>query len=437
MISLLREYFQLSERGTNLRTEVIAGITTFLTMAYILVVNPGILAKGAGMDFGAVFLATALSAGIASLLMGLFANYPLALAPGMGLNAYFTYSVVGAMGVRWEVALGAVFISGFLFLILTLSKIREMIINAIPQGLKHAIAAGIGLFIAFIGLKDAGIIVADKATYVALGHFNDKTVLLTVFGLIVCLFFIVRQIRGGMLLGMVITAIVGMFTGVIQPPAAVVSAPPSLAPTFMHLDIKGALDLGLFTIVFAFLFVDFFDNAGTLVGVATKAGLMKDNKLENAKRVFITDSLATMMGSLLGTSTVTSYVESTAGVAAGGRTGLTSIVTALLFFLSIFFFPLVQAVAVSPAVTAPALIIVGSLMVTSLKEIDWSDFSEAVPSFLTVLLMPLSFSIATGIALGFIMYPFMKLFKGEGRQVHPIVYILALLFIARFAFLSV
>jgi AGZA family xanthine/uracil permease-like MFS transporter len=434
---LIQQYFRFAERGTNLRTEITAGITTFLTMAYILVVNPGILSQGTGMDFGAVFLATAISAGFSTLLMGLLANYPLALAPGMGLNAYFTYAVVGAMGVKWQVALGAVFISGVLFLILTLTKVRELIIDAIPRGLKHAISAGIGLFIAFIGFKDAGIIVADKATYVALGHFHDKTILLTIFCLAISLFFMVRKVRGGILLGMIITAIIGMLTGIIQPPTAIVSAPPSLAPTFMKLDIRGALDLGLFTIVFAFLFVDFFDNAGTLVGVATKAGLIQDNKLQNAKRVFLTDSIATIIGSLLGTSTVTSYIESASGVTEGGRTGFASVVTAILFFLSIFFFPIVKSIAVSPAVTAPVLIIVGSLMVTSLKEIDWSDFTEAVPAFLTILLMPLSFSIATGIALGFIVYPFMKLFKGEARKVHPIIYVLAILFIARFAFISV
>jgi adenine/guanine/hypoxanthine permease len=433
---LIQQYFRFDERGTNLRTEITAGVTTFLTMAYILVVNPGILSQGAGMDFGAVFLATALSAGISSLLMGLIANYPLALAPGMGLNAYFTYTVVGAMGVKWQVALGAVFISGVLFLILTLTKVRELIIDAIPRGLKHAISAGIGLFIAFIGLKDAGIIVADKATFVTLGHFNDKSVLLTLFCLALCLLFMVRKVRGGILLGMIITSIVGMVTGIIQPPTAIVSAPPSLAPTFLHLDVKGAMDLGLFTIVFAFLFVDFFDNAGTLVGVATKAGLLKDNKLRNAKRVFLTDSIATIIGSLLGTSTVTSYIESASGVAEGGRTGFASVITSILFFLSIFFFPIVKSIAVSPAVTAPVLIIVGSLMVSSLKEIDWSDFTEAVPAFLTILLMPLSFSIATGIALGFIVYPFMKLFKGEARNVHPIIYVLAVLFIARFVFIS-
>jgi AGZA family xanthine/uracil permease-like MFS transporter len=432
----MERFFQLRQNGTTIRTEILAGLTTFMTMAYILVVNPAILGKDGGMDLGAVFVATALSSAIGSLLMGLLANYPVALAPGMGLNAYFTYTVVLGMGVPWQTALGAVFISGFLFLLLTVTKVRETIINAIPTGMKHAVSGGIGLFIAFVGLKNAGIIVSNEATLVSLNaNLADPNVLLTFFGLIVTIFFLVRKVRGGIFYAMLTTAVVGMIAGVVPLPKGIVSAPPSIAPTFLQLDILDALNMGLFTIIFAFLFVDLFDNTGTLVGVTNQAGFLKDGKLPRAGRALTADALASMGGSLLGTSTVTSYIESSAGVAAGGRTGLTAVATAGFFVLSIFFFPVVETVASTAAVTSPALIVVGVMMAASLKEIEWKEMAEAIPAFLTMMLMPLTFSIATGIALGFIAYPLAKLFAGQGRQVHPVMYVLGILFVLRFIFL--
>ncbi|MBO2531892.1 MAG: guanine permease [Thermoactinomycetaceae bacterium] len=433
----LDRWFRLTESGTNWRREVLAGTTTFLTMAYILLVNPFMLGQEGGMDFGAVFVATAIASAIGTLLMGLLANYPIALAPGMGLNAYFTYTVVQGMGVPWQTALGAVFISGVIFLLLTATRIREMIINVIPSGMKHAVSAGIGLFIAFIGLKNAQIIVGSEATFVALNpDLLQKDILLTLFGLVVTVLLMIRKVKGAVLLGMLVTAVVGVVSGVVAAPKGIFSAPPSLAPTFLKMDIAGALNIGLFTVIFAFLFVDLFDTAGTLVGVSSQAGLLKDNKLPRAGRALMADSLATISGAALGTSTVTSYIESSAGVAAGGRTGLTAVTTAGWFLIALFFFPLVESFASVAAITSPALIIVGVLMAGSLREIDWKDLSEAVPAFLTVLMMPMSFSIATGIAVGFILYPIGKIFAGKWRQVHPIMYVLAVLFITRFAFLG-
>jgi len=433
----LDKYFGLSKNQTSVRTEALAGITTFLTMAYILIVNPFFLGQLGGMDMGAVFVATAVAAAIGSLLMGLLANYPIALAPGMGLNAYFTFTVILGMKVPWQVALGAVFISGAIFVVLTFSGIREAIVNSIPVGLKHAVSAGIGLFIAFIGMKNAGIIVADpEGTFIALTpSFSDPGILLTVFGIIITLFFLIKKVKGGIFYGMILTAILGWVVGVIHTPDAMFSMPPSVAPTFMQLDILGALDMGLFTIIFAFLFVDLFDTAGTLVGVANQANLLEDNKLPRAGKALTADSIATMVGAVFGTSTVTSYIESSAGVAAGGRTGLTSVFTAIMFLVAIFFYPLIQAVAGVAAITSPALIIVGILMVSSLKEIDWKGLDEAVPAFLTMLMMPLTFSIATGISFGFIVYPIVKVFAGKAKEVHPIMYVLGVLFVLKYMFL--
>ncbi|MFV9511837.1 NCS2 family permease [Tepidibacillus sp. LV47] len=435
--SLLDRIFRLSENNTNIRTELLAGVTTFLTMAYILIVNPIFLGKEAGMGIGSVFVATAIASAIGSLLMGLLANYPIALAPGMGLNAYFTFTVVLGMKVPWQTALGAVFLSGLIFFILTLTKVREAIINAIPSGLKLAVSTGIGLFIAFIGFKNAGIIVADpQGTYVTLTHDLSKPeILLTILGLVVTLFFMIKKVQGGIFYGMIITAIVGWIFGIVKTPTAIFSAPPSVAPTFLQLDIMGALNMGLLTIVFSFLFVDLFDNIGTLVGVMNQAGFLKDNKIPRASRALFADSIATMAGSLFGTSTVTSYIESSAGVAAGGRTGLTAIFTSLLFIVALFFYPLVEAVAGVSAITSPALIIVGILMAASIKDIEWKQLDEAVPAFLTMLMMPLTFSIATGISVGFVIYPLVKIFAGKAKEVHPIMYVLGILFVLRFIFL--
>lgn len=433
----VEKLFRLREHGTNVRTELLAGLTTFLAMAYILVVNPSILGKDGGMPLEAVFMATALASALGCFLMGFMANYPVALAPGMGLNAYFTYTVVLGMGVPWEVALGAVFVSGVIFLLLTVTRVREMILDAIPLSLKHAIAGGIGLFIAFIGMKNAGIIVADENTLIKLTpNLGNPTVLLTLLGVAVTALFLVRGVKAGIFIGMIVTAVLGLIFNQIPLPGGVVSAPPSIEPTLFKLDILGALELGLLTIVFAFLFVELFDATGTLVGVANQAGLMKGNKLPRAGRALMADSISVMSGAAMGTSTVTAYIESSAGVAAGGRTGLTAITTGVLFVLSIFFFPIVEALTFSAAVTSPALIVVGILMAASLKDIPWRDLDEAIPAFLSVVLMPLTGSIATGIAFAFIAYPLTKLFAGKPKEVHILMYILAILFILRFIFLD-
>lgn len=435
--SFVASYFQFAENGTNIRTEVLAGITTFFAMAYILLVNPDMLSK-TGMDFGAVFVATAVASALGTLLMGVIANYPLALAPGMGLNAYFTFTICLGMKIPWQTALGAVFISGVVFLLLTVTKVREMIINSIPPSLKYAVSAGIGLFIAFIGLKDAGIIVANPATFVGLSPklVSDPMILLTLFGLIVTIILMVRNVKGAIFIGMFATAVVGIVTKQVKAPSAIFSLPPSIEPTFFKMDIGAAVDVGIFTIIFAFLFVDLFDNAGTLVGVANQAGLLKGNKLPRAGRALTTDSIAAMSGAALGTSTVTSYIESSAGVASGGRTGFTSVITAFCFLASLFFFPVVKALASVPAITAPALIIVGVLMASSFKDIEWKEISDAIPAFFTIIMMPLTFSIATGIALGFVLYPITKVVAGEWKKVHWIMYVLAVIFIVRFVFLG-
>lgn len=435
--SILHRYFEFEKHQTNLRTEIIAGITTFFTLAYILLVNPSIL-KEAGMDLGAVFVATVISSVIGTLLMAFIANYPIALAPGMGLNAYFTYTVVKAMGVDWRVALGAVFISGIIFLILTLTKLRELLINVIPKDLKHAVSAGIGLFIAFIGLKNAKILISSEATLVGINpkFTSDPMILLTIFGLFVTVILMIRQIKGAIFIGIIITAIVGMIGGLIPVPKQIFALPPSIAPTFMQMDVSGALELGIFVVIFSFLFVDLFDGIGTLVGVTTQAGLMKDNKLPRANRALFSDSIATMTGATLGTSTVTPYIESSAGVAAGGRTGVTAIVTAIFMGLSLFFFPLIETFASVAALTSPALIIVGVLMANSLREIEWKRLTNAVPAFITIIMMPLTSSIATGISMGFILYPICKITEGEWKQVHPVMYGLGIIFILRYLFLD-
>ncbi|OIJ14916.1 guanine permease [Anaerobacillus arseniciselenatis] len=430
-------YFGFKEHGTSYRQEAVAGLTTFLSMAYILFVNPYLLSQ-AGMDSGAVFTATALAAAIGTLIMGVVAKYPIALAPGMGLNAFFTFGVVLGMGIDWEVALFGVFLSGIIFIIITITKIRETIINAIPSELKYAAAAGIGLFIAFIGLKNAEIIVPDVATLVTLGHLTSGGPLLAVFGIFVTVIFMVRGFKGGIFYGMVITAIVGVLTGVAPRPDGIVGAIPSLEPTFMaafSIDFSEVFTVSLLVVVLTFLFVDFFDTAGTLYAVANQAGYVKDNKLPRADKALLADSSATSIGALLGTSTTTAYVESSSGVAAGGRTGFTSVSTAFLFLIALFFSPLLVIFTETPAVTAPALIIVGVLIASALSKIDWKKFEIAVPAFITILTMPLTFSIAHGIAMGFILYPVTMLAKGRGKEVHPIMYGLFFVFLAYFIFL--
>lgn len=430
-------YFGFKEHGTSYRQEIIAGVTTFLAMAYILFVNPLILTD-AGMDSGAVFTATALAAAIGTLVMGVVAKYPIALAPGMGLNAFFTYGVVIGMGIPWETALFGVFISGIIFILITVTKVRETIINAIPQELKYAAAAGIGLFIAFIGLKNAGIIKESTATLVELGHITSGPPLLAIFGVVITAIFMARGYKGGIFYGMLLTAVVGIFTGVAPRPDGIIGAIPSLEPTFgaaFSINFSEVLNVGLIVVILTFLFVDFFDTAGTLYAVANQAGFVKDNKLPRADKALLADSSATSIGAILGTSTTTAYIESSAGVAAGGRTGFASITTAVMFLFALLFSPLLTTFMHAPAVTAPALIVVGILMASSLSQIDWNKFEIAVPAFLTVLLMPLTFSIATGIAMGFIMYPVTMVAKGRAKEVHPIMYVLFFIFIAYFVYL--
>lgn len=430
-------FFEFEKHGTTYRKEILAGITTFLAMAYILFVNSGILAQ-AGMDPGAVYVATALAAALGSVLMALLAKYPIALAPGMGLNAFFTFTVVLGMGIPWQTALAGVLFSGIIFFILTVTKLREIIINAIPMQLKLATGAGIGLFIAFIGLKNAGIIVPDEATFVTLGNLHDPAVLLVIVGVIITAFFMVRNIKGGIFYGMIITAVLGMIFGIVSVPSSIVSGVPSIAPVFGQavIHLKDIWTPDVLVVIFTFLFVSFFDTAGTLMAVANQAGLLKDNKLPRIGRALAADSLAIVGGAVLGTSTTTAYIESSAGVAAGGRTGFTSIVVALLFILALFFSPLLEVFLELEGLTSPALIIVGVLMASSLGSIEWNKLEYAIPAFVTVVTMPLTYSIATGIALGFILYPLTKVFKGEYKDVHPIMYFLFVVFVAYFVWLT-
>jgi AGZA family xanthine/uracil permease-like MFS transporter len=428
---MLEKLFQLKAHNTNVRTEILAGVTTFLTMAYILFVNPAILGE-TGMDKGAIFVATCLAAAIGSALMGLIANYPIALAPGMGLNAFFTYTVVLHMGHTWQVALGAVFISATLFFLLSIFRIREWIVNSIPLPLRSAIAAGIGLFLALIALKEAGLVVDNPATLVGLGDLHSPGPLLAVLGFFLIVALEARRVTGAVMIGILAVTAIAIGLGV-TPFGGIVSMPPSLAPTFLELDIMGALDVGMISVIFAFLFVDLFDNTGTLIGVAKRAGLMsKDGHLPKMGRALIADSAAAMGGSLLGTSTTTSYIESASGVAAGGRTGLTAIVVAGLFLLALFFAPLAGTV---PAfATAPALLFVAVLMTSGLAEIDWDDITVAAPVVITALAMPLTFSIANGIAFGFIAWVVIKALAGRFKELNPALVVLAAIFIAKFAF---
>ncbi|MBH9415510.1 NCS2 family permease [Pseudomonas aeruginosa] len=430
---MLEKLFQLKAHNTTVRTEILAGITTFLTMAYILFVNPSILGE-TGMDKGAVFVATCLAAAIGSTIMGLIANYPIALAPGMGLNAFFTYTVVLHMGHSWQVALGAVFISATMFFLLSIFRIREWIINSIPLPLRSAIAAGIGLFLALIALQNAGIVVDNPATLIGMGDLTKPAPILATLGFILIVALEARSVTGAVLIGILVVTAIAILLGVTQF-GGVVSMPPSLAPTFLQLDIKGALDIGLVSVIFAFLFVDLFDNSGTLIGVAKRAGLMgKDGHMPKMGRALIADSTAAMGGSLLGTSPTPSYIESAAGVSAGGRTGLTAIVVAILFLLALFFAPLAGSV---PAfATAPALLFVAVLMASGLAEIDWEDITVAAPVVVTALAMPFTYSIATGIAFGFISWTAIKVLSGRWRELNPALVILSVLFVIKLGFFN-
>ena len=428
----LERYFHFADHNTTWRTELLAGLTTFVTMAYIIFVNPSILAE-TGMPIAAVTVATCLCAAFGSILMGALANYPLALAPGMGLNAYFTYTVVKGMGVPWQTALGAVFLSGIIFLLLTLGGIRQRLLAAIPFQLHAAVAGGIGLFIAFIGLRNAGLIVPSPATTVTLGNLHSPPVLLAIFGIALIAILQALRIRAAMLLGVLGTLVIGiLFHQVHWTPATL--NPLAIRSTAFHLDLRGALRLNALEIIFVFLFVDLFDNIGTLVAVTERANLIApDNTIPRLERIFFADALSTVVGSLAGTSTVTSYIESASGVAAGGRTGVTAIVTGLCFLISIFIAPLVGAIP--SFATAPALILVGALMVASAARIDWDEPRVAIPAFLTLLTIPLTYSIATGLSFGIISFAALEIATGRARRQHWMLYLLAVLFIARFIWL--
>jgi AGZA family xanthine/uracil permease-like MFS transporter len=430
---LIERYFKLAENQTSMRQELLGGLTTFLTMAYIIVVNPQILGQ-AGMPPEGVLFATCISAAAATLVMGLYANYPIALAPGMSLNAYFTYSVCLGMHIPWRTALGVVFFSGVLFLVLTVTRVREQIVNGIPNCLKHSTAAGIGMFIAFVGMRNAKLVVANPSTFVGIGRFSDREVEAACFGLILTLVLVARKINGAILLGILGTTLLGIFRGMAHWPHALVSLPhPS--STLFRLDLVGAAHLGLLEIVFAFLFVDLFDNVGTLVGVSEQGGFVKDGKIPRVGRALLADAIGTIFGSVTGTSTVTSYIESSAGVAAGARTGLANVVVAGLFVAAVFFSPV--AAAIPEYATAPALILVGALMTQSMARVEWSEFSEAFPAFLTMLATPLTFSIATGLSLGLISFTVVKVARGKFRDVSPLVWILTGLFLLRYVYLAV
>lgn len=446
---MLEKIFKLREHGTTVRTEIMAGLTTFMTMAYIIIVNPQILGD-AGMPAGAVMVATCLAAALGTFLMGFLANYPFALAPGMGLNAFFTYTVVLTMGLSWQAALAAVFISGIIFLLLTLSKAREAIVNSIPLSLKYAVSVGIGLFIALIGLKNAGIIVHNPGTgtigLVTPEYFIDESlrallpfgttptsILLAVFGLIFTSALVVKNVKGSLLWGILVTTIVGIPLGVVNlgENFTLVSMPPSLSETFMAMNFAEVLSFGLIPIIFSFTFVDLFDTVGTLVGVSSKAGMLDEKgNLPKANKALLADSLATIAGAALGTSTTTTYVESASGVAQGGRTGLTAVTTAVLFLLALFFSPLVGIIP--SAATAPILIIVGIFMMEPVTKIDFSNYLEGIPAFFAIVMMPFAYSIAEGIVFGVIAYTVLRLLTGRAKEVSLVMWILTLLFVIRF-----
>jgi AGZA family xanthine/uracil permease-like MFS transporter len=432
VIASLENFFKLKENGTNVRTELLAGLTTFLTMAYIIFVNPAILAD-AGMPKGAVFVATCLIAALGSLIMGLYANYPIGVAPGMGLNAYFAYTMVKGMGLSWEAALGAVFISGCLFLGVTLLRLREVLINSIPRSMRSAITAGIGLFLGVIALQHAGIMAADPVTFVTLGDLHKSSVLLAAMGFFLIVALDYLKVKGAILIGIIIITVLSFFIGNNQF-AGIIALPPSIEPTFFKLDIMGALPLGILNVVLVLFLAEVFDASGTLIGVANRAGLLVDGKMKRLNRALIADGSAIVAGSFLGTSSATAYVESVAGIQAGGRTGLTAVAIALLFLACLFLAPL--AGAVPTYATAPALFYIACLMVRDLTALDWDDATESIPAVMTAVIMPFTYSIANGIAFGFITYAGLKLFTGRVKQVSITIWIIAALFLFKFAYLG-
>lgn len=427
----MEKFFKLKENNTDAKTEFIAGLTTFMTMAYILIVNPSIL-SAAGMDQGAVFTATALSAVIATLIMGLYAKLPFAQAPGMGLNAFFAYTIVIQMGYSFEFALTAVLLEGIIFILLTIFNVREAIVDSIPRGIKNAISVGIGLLISLIGLEGAGIVVhTDGGTIVSLGNIVSGSGLLAIIGLLITSVLIAKNVKGALFIGMIITAIIGIPMGITPMPSKIISMPPSIAPTFFKFDFHNIFSLDMVIALFTLLFMDMFDTIGTLVGVATKAKMLdKDGKVPNIKKALFSDAVGTTLGAFLGTSTVSTFVESASGVAEGGRTGLTAVSTAFMFFLALFFAPLFAII--TPAVTASALVLVGLFMIEPIKEIDLHDFTEAIPAFLTIIMMPFAYSISDGIVFGVISYIILKLFTGKRKEISLTTVILGVVFLLKF-----
>ena len=428
----MNKFFKLEERGTTVSREFIAGLTTFLSMAYIIFVNPNTLGAS-GMDTGAVFTATILAAAVGTLIMGLYAHFPVALAPGMGMNAFFAYTVVLMMGYSWQQALAGIFVSGILFIILSATGLRELIINSIPTSLKHAVGTGIGFFIAFLGFQNSGIIVNNDATLVGIGNFTDPNVLITVIGLIVTLILLVRKTPAAIFIGMIVTAVVGIFLGVVDLPTQIIAPIPSLKPTFGALfeALPSIFTAEMIPVIFSFLFVDFFDTAGTLMAVGSRAGLVNEKgHLVDGDKALLADSTATVIGSVLGTSSTTSFVESLTGVEAGGRTGLTSVFTALCFLVMLFCSGLLSVV--TSAVTAPALITVGILMASSLGDIEWKNLETSIPAFVTIIMMVLGYSIAEGIASGFLLYPIMMVAARREKEIHPVMWVLSVIFLIHF-----
>ena len=432
MKQTLDQIFKLQDNHTTIKKEFLAGFTTFITMAYIIFVNPQIMALS-GMDQGAIFVGTCLAAAIACFVMGFFANWPIGLAPGMGLNAFFTYTVVGEMGYSWEVALGAVFLAGVLFFIMSITRLRAWMISSIPLNLRIAMGAGVGLFIGLIGLKNGGIIVGNQATLLSLGEFSQIETFLAAIGFLIISILSVRKVTGAIIIGILTTTLIAYFIGLIEF-NGIVSYPPEIAPTFMKLDILGALNLGMLTIIMSFLFVNLFDTTGTLLGVATRANLISnDEQSDELNKALKADSSASIFGTFFGCSPVTSYVESSAGVEAGGRTGLTSIVVGLLFLFAMFLSPL--ASIIPPYATAGALIYVAILMLSGMEKLNWSSTAELLPALVIIVMIPLTFSIADGIALGFLTYVFLKIFNGEFRDIASGAWFLTLIFISKFIFL--
>jgi AGZA family xanthine/uracil permease-like MFS transporter len=440
---MFEKFFNLKELNTNLKQEFIGGSTTFLTMAYIIFVQPTVL-SAAGMDFGAVMVATCISSAVAILVMGFYARYPIALAPGMGQNFFFAYTVVLTMGISWQTTLGVVFIAGFIFIVLSFFGIREKIINVIPDSLKNAIAVGIGLMITLAGLEWGGLVVDHPVLLVSLGDLSEPTTQLALLGLGLTSILLINKVRGAMLIGILITTLVGVLSGLI-PYEGIISSPPSLEPTLFKLDIIGALQFDLIVVIFTFLILDLFDTIGTLIGVASEADLLKDGKLPRAKNALLSDAIGTVIGAICGTSTVTSYVESAAGVASGARTGLANVFTAALFIIALFFYPLIQmiggGVEISEGVRhypaiAPILVLVGTYMIKGVRKIPWDDLSESIPAFITIIFIPFSFRITEGIAFGFISYTLLKLFAGKGREVPLLMWIFAVIFLLRYIFIG-